>query len=473
MKKIYFRADAGPSIGYGHFVRSMALADMLRDNFDCYFATISPSADQLLQIAGVCNYVPLPSDSSHFDYFLSVLQGDEIVVLDNYYFTTDYQKQIKAKGCRLVCIDDMHNKHYVADIVINHALCDSTLFSREVYTGLCLGPSWALLRKPFLENLLRKRAERLETSVVERVTVCFGGADSFHLTDRVSRILEDIPEIKCIDCIDSRHKRNAREVADSLSAADMAFVSASTVCLEGFACGVPVAAGYYVDNQVGVYEEYKRRGYIIPLGNLLDKGLEQSIKLALSARPSVSICMGDVARKYVNLFKGIAGSNNFYLNGLAFVDYTSLAVPFHKEIWKWRNDERIACWMENSEPFSFDNHLNFVERLKENPFRIYWAVFKGTELIVSVNIEYLQTETLASASRIVERGIFVVPGMTDAGIGGEVERSLEEIMRKKKVGVVQAKVLKGNHRSIRFHLKNDYQQVEEDAGYIYFRKYIS
>ena len=27
-----------------------------------------------------------------------VLQGDEIVVLDNYFFTTDYQRAIKAKG---------------------------------------------------------------------------------------------------------------------------------------------------------------------------------------------------------------------------------------------------------------------------------------------------------------------------------------------------------------------------------------
>mgnify|MGYP006872109998 CR=1 FL=1 len=35
MQKIYFRADAGAEIGYGHFIRTLALADMLKDDFSC------------------------------------------------------------------------------------------------------------------------------------------------------------------------------------------------------------------------------------------------------------------------------------------------------------------------------------------------------------------------------------------------------------------------------------------------------
>ena len=34
MQKIYFRADASATIGYGHFIRTLALADMLKDDFD-------------------------------------------------------------------------------------------------------------------------------------------------------------------------------------------------------------------------------------------------------------------------------------------------------------------------------------------------------------------------------------------------------------------------------------------------------
>ena len=37
-RRLFFRADAGPGIGYGHFVRSLALASMLKDCFECRFA---------------------------------------------------------------------------------------------------------------------------------------------------------------------------------------------------------------------------------------------------------------------------------------------------------------------------------------------------------------------------------------------------------------------------------------------------
>ena len=45
-RKIYFRADAGPEIGYGHYIRSLALADMLKDDFDCTMFTQTPTEYQ-------------------------------------------------------------------------------------------------------------------------------------------------------------------------------------------------------------------------------------------------------------------------------------------------------------------------------------------------------------------------------------------------------------------------------------------
>lgn len=47
MQKIYFRADASATIGYGHFIRTLALADMLKDDFDCTFFTCHPTSYQV------------------------------------------------------------------------------------------------------------------------------------------------------------------------------------------------------------------------------------------------------------------------------------------------------------------------------------------------------------------------------------------------------------------------------------------
>ena len=157
-RKIYFRADASAIIGYGHFIRTLALADMLKDDFDCTFFTTSPSVYQVAEMAKVCNHVSL-NEETKFEDFINLLDGNEIVVLDNYFFTTEYQRQIKNKGCKLVCVDDMHDKHYVADVVINHGLTDNNLFDIEPYTRLCLGFRYVLLRSPFLQEsqMLKKK----------------------------------------------------------------------------------------------------------------------------------------------------------------------------------------------------------------------------------------------------------------------------------------------------------------------------
>jgi len=56
-RKVIFRADAGQSIGYGHFIRSLALADMIRNDFDILFATVNPTDYQKTELAKVCPYI--------------------------------------------------------------------------------------------------------------------------------------------------------------------------------------------------------------------------------------------------------------------------------------------------------------------------------------------------------------------------------------------------------------------------------
>jgi UDP-2,4-diacetamido-2,4,6-trideoxy-beta-L-altropyranose hydrolase len=280
--KIFFRADAGNQIGYGHFIRSLALADMLKEDFDCTFFTQMPTDYQKREAAQVCPLVELPTDDRKFDLFLDKLTGDEIVVLDNYFFTTDYQRAIKAKGCKLVCIDDMHDKHYVADVVINHGIATKEVFDVEPYTRLCLGLDWALLRRPFLEAA-KNISNRIYSNEIQKVAVCFGGSDTLHLTEQTIKQLLQNPAIIQIDaivgnnftgfeeftdtCVRFHQNISAQEVADIFWNCDLAIVSASSVCIEALACGAKVVAGWYVENQREFYEYLENNNIIIPLLN--------------------------------------------------------------------------------------------------------------------------------------------------------------------------------------------------------------
>lgn len=308
-RKIYFRADAGPNIGYGHYIRSLALADMLKQDFDCTMFTQMPTDYQLRECETVCSIVALPEDDSKFDTFLDYLRGDEIVVLDNYFYTTGYQRAIKAKGCKLVCIDDMHDKHYVADVVINHGCTDASLFDVEPYTRLCLGMDYALLRRPFRNPM---KCDRVPNSYA----ICFGGADARNLTCehakelnkrncRIFAIVGDSYQfedtLKTLPNVDIRKRLSAEEMASLFSSVENVICSASTTCFEALACGARVYAGWYVDNQIEIYKTLCEKKCIVPLGYLL-----ASNKIIIPDESVQDVTMPNSAENMIDVFKQLA-----------------------------------------------------------------------------------------------------------------------------------------------------------------------
>jgi len=268
-KQIYIRADGNSEIGLGHVIRSLALAEMLKDDFNCVFATRFLTDYIQAEASKVCDEViKLPESEEHFGAFLSCLSGDEIVVLDNYFFNTDYQKSIKNKGCKLVCIDDIHDTHFVADVVINHApYVLKSDYSVESYTKCLLGTKYALLRAPFLH--LAKQQKKYNG--ISRAFVCFGGSDYNNITQRVVERLLSFEFIELIFVVTGgayRYKENLRtlvelnknrvlsysnitaeQVAAILKNCDFAVVPCSSILWECMAAKLPVITGYFADNQ--------------------------------------------------------------------------------------------------------------------------------------------------------------------------------------------------------------------------------
>lgn len=275
-RKVFFRADVGQGIGYGHFIRSLALADMLKEEFECVFYTQTPTDYQKIEMTAVCPFVELPSDDSRFDLFLEVLKGDEIVVLDNYFYTTDYQIKVKSKGCKLVCIDDMHDKHFVSDAVVCHGRDTSIHIDCEAYTRLCLGEDWALLRRPFLEPIKALDREK-------QIVVCLGGSDPNHLTDRIVSflvelkvpykivvVLGDAASLCSKNSKEATVLRNlsAQEMATLFESSSMGIFPTSSVAKEARSRGLNVLSGYFVDNQRIGYEKILKNNDFVPLFNL-------------------------------------------------------------------------------------------------------------------------------------------------------------------------------------------------------------
>lgn len=185
-RKVIFRADGNSTIGLGHVVRCCALADMLREDFDCYFSIRNPSSSVVEDILKYCLDVEKLDGSISYSEEAKLwskhLHGNEIVVLDGYEFDTSYQQAIKVKGCKLVCIDDIHSYHFVADVVINHSPGISIEdYSIESHTTLLLGTNYVLLKKPYL-CFAAKKFSSLKKNTNGPLLICFGGADPENIT---------------------------------------------------------------------------------------------------------------------------------------------------------------------------------------------------------------------------------------------------------------------------------------------------
>ena len=322
-RKIFFRADAGPEIGYGHFIRSLALADMLKQDFDCTMFTQTPTDYQLREAEPICPVVALPADNSKFDIFLEQLQGDEKVVLDNYFFTTEYQKSIKEKGCKLVCLDGMVTKHYVADVVLNQSLDLQRLdFSVEPYTKLLLGLEYVLLRKPFYSAGERRGNRKTEKKTV---VIGFGGADPFNLLKEYVSLLNGLPEVEKIIAIapnrelglrvkklELKHQVTADELVKIYLDADFGILPSSTMLKEAIACHLPVISGYFVDNQIQTYESYKRHNLIYGIGDFRTEDAKAQLQQLVqggfnfeSTDFEESGITSDIPSKYIEIFKAL------------------------------------------------------------------------------------------------------------------------------------------------------------------------
>lgn len=178
--QVVFRCDGNAQIGMGHVYRCLALAEMIYGEFNCSLVTTYlPEGLKLKTDIFFREVSILPSFESHKKDFLGYLSGTEIVVLDNYYFDGEYQKKIKDLGCKILCVDDMADRHFFADAVINHTggIKESD-FEKEAYTRLFLGPEFAILRSTFYK-MPHKKFTYDETP---KVFICFGGSDSENFT---------------------------------------------------------------------------------------------------------------------------------------------------------------------------------------------------------------------------------------------------------------------------------------------------
>ena len=254
---ILFRFDMSVDIGMGHAVRCLALADHLKEFFDCniYFA-MRHNESPLSK-----HYTVFESDEVAFDYesWLTEcirMSNTSILIMDiRDGLSRQGLKAIKKNtGVKLITIDDPEEKRLEADIGLYPAVpqigkMDWTDFSGDLYVGW----EYVILRKQFCNKIKNKVSDE------PVILVSMGGTDKNNMTGFAINVLNELnhkfrviiilglkyPHMNelrnDLDRVDFQYElfHNPEDVADVMLQAQFAIVSFGVTAYELAAVNIP------------------------------------------------------------------------------------------------------------------------------------------------------------------------------------------------------------------------------------------
>jgi RimJ/RimL family protein N-acetyltransferase len=155
--------------------------------------------------------------------------------------------------------------------------------------------------------------------------------------------------------------------------------------------------------------------------------------------------------------------NSFIIDQYKFINYVELSEYLQKQVYDCRTSDGVRTQMANSDLFSFDEHLKFVDTLKKTDTKIYWAIFEEDTFLLSISLHPVNWN-----EKWGEWGIYINPQYQNQGIAKKISALFcKYIEQNTSLEIIKAKVKLNNLRSIRFHLAVGFVRTNEDDSYIY------
>jgi UDP-2,4-diacetamido-2,4,6-trideoxy-beta-L-altropyranose hydrolase len=408
-KTLLIRADASVVMGTGHIMRMIALAQAWREEgeevvFLC--AEITPALEERVRTEGFSfeKLAVVPGGKEDLEATCSMIsrlggkKSAVVVALDGYNFGSDFQRDLKHKGCRLLLVDDYgHADFYNADLVLNQNIsAREDLYSKRAPgTHLMLGPKFALLRSEFVHNNSRSRTTPKQAATL---LVTLGGADPDNATEKViDALLGSGLEVKVVVGGSNPHLPSLRRAAaaaaigstrvelvvntlrmpELMKWADMAVAAGGSTSWELAFFGVPTLFMILADNQAANARELERQGFGVCLGENSKLTASQVTKaiLRLARAESIRSEFSIRGQKMVDGGGAARVANAMMRSPLS----VRLAVWSDAQLlWRWANDPVVRKFAFDSAPIPWQTHAIWFRKILKDKNSV---VFIGTNCL--------------------------------------------------------------------------------------------
>ena len=295
---LFIRVDSSTKIGYGHFIRCLALADTLQKKFKIHFLTRSLEVDLIsdAQKKGFHTFrfysnskkINIRNDAQKTSSLIKKY-GDQksVLIVDNYELSKKWETLVKPFVHKLVVIDDLPNRQHNCDLLIDQNLhVNINSLYKNLIPLKCIkliGPKFSMVRKEF--KILRKAA-KYRKFPIKKILVSFGGTDTENQTLIVLNAIKKLDMRISVDVIvgkANKRKKNIKifckknkeftyheqinNIANLMLVADLSIGSSGSTNWERCILGLPAIVSISANNQKDNANALSKRKCVINLGN--------------------------------------------------------------------------------------------------------------------------------------------------------------------------------------------------------------
>lgn len=345
--KVAIRVDASSQIGTGHFMRSLTLADALkqRDTQIRFVSRHLPEHLRSMLVEKGHEFVMLDSAKSNMPLdelahaqWLGVSQvqdaADSIqalsdgawdwLIVDHYALDKRWESALRETTKKIMVIDDLADRQHDCDMLLdqNFYVDTDTRYIGKVpaHCQLLLGPRYALLREEF--RLLHEQVEP-RSGPVKCILVFFGGIDADNYTGRAIEALSDLnmPGVKVDVVIGAQHPCSEQilalskqqgfichiqtnRMAELMASADLAIGAGGSASWERCCLGLPALLVALAENQINIAKGLDLFGACIYVGTL-ETASAEVMQSTISRMVSTPNQINLLAKKAYSLVDGL------------------------------------------------------------------------------------------------------------------------------------------------------------------------
>lgn len=465
--RVAIRADAGTTMGTGHYARACAVAEALSAAGGSEVMLVTGQEGAAFVPAYFPPGIPIlplaPAESSPAATMQALRQtgwSPDVVYLDQYGAVPGWETQAAEAGVGLLVLDDL-NAAKSADVVVRphggEAGRDNVIVLR--------GPAYLPLSRHVTSLALSVRSR--SGASTPRLNICFGGSDPTGETAKALQVLGllsplDIDVVigpgssvdpMLINAVDhmshvSLHRAPSQErLAELMSAADLAVGAGGVMLWERLCLGVPSLVISVADNQRPQIDTMTAAGAIRFLGDhteVTPEKIAQAVT-ALAGDEPARDALAAAGRKMVDGRGALRLAA--WIQALA-LDLSNVQRDDAENLLNWRTDNRN--WQYNWEMAhkpDFAAHSLWLEAKLADPNCVFRMVTWQEEPVGVVRFD------LGDGGSSAHLSIYLVPAWHGRKMGLAVYFAAERALRRSHPGVRQivSRIHRDNKASERLH----------------------